>query len=371
MKNYFFTSESVTIGHPDKMCDYISDSVLDAIYSQDPYSKVACETMAYKNNILVSGEITTNANVDIETIVRNCIREIGYTDEHTGINYENCKVDVVLSKQSNDIALGVDIGGAGDQGIMFGYATNETAEYMPITAVLANKLARKLEYVRKNEIITGIKPDGKSQVTVEFEDNQVKRIESIVISTQHDATKNMEELRQEIIEKVIMTTVDNNLIDENTKMFVNPTGRFVIGGPLGDVGLTGRKIIIDTYGGAGRHGGGAFSGKDPTKVDRSAAYMARFIAKNVVANNLADRCEIQLSYVIGIKDPASINIDCFGTEKVSEEEILRRIKDKFDLTPNGIIETFKLRRPIYRQLSAYGHMGRIDLDMPWEEIVEL
>lgn len=371
MSKQLLTSESVTIGHPDKMCDYIADCILDEYLKQDKYSKVACEVVAYKNNVLVTGEITSNANVDIENIVRNCIKDIGYDNENVGINYSNCKVDIVIQKQSNDIALGVDIGGAGDQGIMYGYATNETPSYMPQSTVWAHELAKRLEDVRKQNIVKGLKPDGKTQVTVEFENEAIKRVECIVVSTQHDASVDIDKLREDIFNQVIFNVIDKKYIDDNTKIYINPTGRFVIGGPLGDTGLTGRKIIIDTYGGIAKHGGGAFSGKDATKVDRSGAYMARHIAKNVVANNLADKCEIQLSYVIGIKNAVAINLECFGTEKISVDVIKERIQEKFVLTPMGIIDKFDMRRPIYSKLSVYGHMGRDDLDMPWEKIVEL
>ncbi len=371
MSKYFLTSESVTIGHPDKMCDYIADSILDEYLRQDEYSKVACEVVAYKNNVLVTGQITSNANVDIEKIVRNCIKQIGYNDEFIGMNYANCNIDVVIQKQSADIALGVDIGGAGDQGIMYGYATNETKTFMPWSTLWAHELAKRLEFVRKNNIVKGLKPDGKTQVTLEFENNVLNRVECIVVSAQHDENMEIEKLRQDILSHVILNVIDKKYIDDNTKIYINPTGRFVIGGPLGDTGLTGRKIVIDTYGGIAKHGGGAFSGKDATKVDRSGAYMARYIAKNIVANKLADKCEIQLSYVIGIKNAVAININCFGTEKISIEKIKEKIEEKFDLTPLGIIEKFELRKPIYSKLSAYGHMGREDLDIPWEKIIEM
>lgn len=372
MNRYFLTSESVTIGHPDKMCDYIADCILDEYLRQDKYSKVACEVVAYKNNVLVTGEVTSNAtNVDIEKIVRDCIKQIGYDDEYIGINYSNCKVDVVIEKQSTDIALGVDIGGAGDQGIMYGYATNETATFMPITSVLANKLAKRLEEVRKNNIVEGLKPDGKTQVTMEFENNIPVRAECIVVSAQHNDSVDFDTLKREIEEKVIRYVIEDKYIDENTKIYINPTGRFVIGGPLGDTGLTGRKIIVDTYGGIAKHGGGAFSGKDATKVDRSGAYMARYIAKNIVANNLADRCEIQLSYVIGIKNAVAINIECFGTEKIDIKEIQKKVEENFDLSPSKIVQKFDLTKPIYSALSAYGHFGREGLDVEWEKIIEL
>lgn len=371
MDKYFLTSESVTIGHPDKMCDYIADSILDEYLKQDKYSRVACEVIAYKNNVLVTGEITSNGNVDIEAVVRNCIKQIGYDNEDIGINYASCKIDIVIQQQSNDISLGVNNGGAGDQGIMYGYATNETASYMPQTIVWAHELAKQLEYVRKNNIVDNLKPDGKTQVTVEYEKNIVKRVECIVVSAQHNKEADVEKLKKDIMDKVILNVIDKKYIDNNTKIYINPTGRFVIGGPLGDTGLTGRKIIVDTYGGIAKHGGGAFSGKDATKVDRSGAYMARYIAKNVVANNLADKCEIQLSYVIGIPKAVAINIECFGTEKIDIQEIKERIYKSFDLTLSGIIDNFNLRQPIYSKLSAYGHMGRTDIDTEWEKIIQL
>ena len=376
-----FTSESVTEGHPDKLCDYISDSILDAYFEKDPNSRVACETVAGKGQILVTGEITSSANVDIEQIVRNTVREIGFDNAETDIDYKTCKVLLNISKQSSDIALGVDKSleskrgskeeseGAGDQGMMFGFATDETDEYMPMPIYLAHKLARRLTEVRKNKIIDYIRPDGKVQVTVEYENDKPKRIDTIVVSTQHEATADLEKLKEDIKEFVVKPIVPEELLDDETRYFINPTGRFVIGGPLGDSGLTGRKIIVDSYGGYSRHGGGAFSGKDPTKVDRSAAYMARFIAKNIVANGLAKKCEIQLSYAIGVAQPVSIYVDTFGTGKVSENEIVKKIKNTFNLTPRGIIKSLDLRRPIYKQTTNYGHFGKENL--PWEKIIKL
>ncbi len=376
-----FTSESVTEGHPDKLCDYISDSVLDAYLTRDPYSRVACETVAGKGQILVTGEITSNADVDIEKIVRDTIKEIGFNNAETDIDYKTCKVLLNISKQSQDIALGVDKSleqkqgskeeseGAGDQGMMFGFATDETPEYMPMPICLAHKLAKRLAYVRKQNILSYIKPDGKVQVTVEYEKGEPKRVDTIVVSSQHTEKVNLNRLKEEIKEYVIKPVVPKELLDKDTKYFINPTGRFVIGGPLGDSGLTGRKIIVDTYGGYSRHGGGAFSGKDPTKVDRSAAYMARYIAKNIVANGFAKKCEIQLSYAIGVAKPVSIYVDTFGTGKISDNEIVRKINNSFNLTPRGIIETLDLRKPIYKKTTNYGHFGKPDL--PWEQIIKL
>lgn len=376
-----FTSESVTEGHPDKMCDYISDSVLDACLEQDENSRVACETVAGKGEIYVTGEITTKADIDIEQIVRNAIEEIGYQDANTDIDYKTCRVQINLSKQSPDIALGVDQSleskegtsidseGAGDQGLMFGFACDETEAFMPLPIFLAHSLSRRLTKVRKENIITGLKPDGKVQVTVEYEQNNPVRIDTVVVSTQHEAEKSLAELRKEIKENVIQAMIPSELLDEKTKYFINPTGRFVIGGPLGDSGLTGRKIIVDTYGGYSRHGGGAFSGKDATKVDRSASYMARFLAKNIVANHYAKKCEIQLSYAIGVAKPVSILVDTFGTNTIDEERIVEKIQDKFDLTPRGIIEYLELRKPIYKKTTNYGHFGKNDL--PWEKVISL
>ena len=376
-----FTSESVTEGHPDKLCDFISDSVLDACLEQDANSRVACETVAGKGKIIVTGEITTKANINVEEIVRNAIKEIGYNNSKTDIDYRTCEVLVNLSKQSPDIALGVDKSledkegynleseGAGDQGLMFGYATDETEAYMPMPIYLAHRLAKKLTEVRKQKEIPYLRPDGKVQVTVEYDENEIPvRVDTVVVSTQHTEETDLEILKRDIKEKVIFAIIPKELLDEATKFYINPTGRFVIGGPLGDIGLTGRKIIVDTYGGYSRHGGGAFSGKDPTKVDRSASYMARYIAKNVVANGYANRCEIQLAYAIGVAKPVSILVNTFGTGKIPEEEIENKIQSTFDLTPRGIIETLDLRRPIFRQTTNYGHFGKDNL--PWEQIIK-
>lgn len=376
-----FTSESVTEGHPDKLCDYISDSILDAYFEKDPYSRVACETVAGKGQILVTGEITSNAKVDIEQIVRNTIREVGFDNSETDIDYKTCEVLLNISKQSEDIALGVDKSlenkkgrkeeseGAGDQGMMFGFATDETEDYMPMPIYLAHRLAKRLSQVRKEKIIDYIRPDGKVQVTVEYKNDKPSRIDTIVVSTQHKSNADLEKLKSDIIEYVIKPIVPAELLDDDTKYYINPTGRFVIGGPLGDSGLTGRKIIVDTYGGYSRHGGGAFSGKDPTKVDRSAAYMARYIAKNIVANGFAKKCEIQLSYAIGVAEPLSIYVDTFGTGIISDDEIVKKIRNTFKLTPRGIIESLDLRRPIYKKTTNYGHFGKKDL--PWERIIKL
>ena len=376
-----FTSESVTEGHPDKLCDLISDSVLDACLKEDKFSRVACETVAGKGQILVTGEITSNAQVDIEQIVRDTLRKVGYDNAETDIDYRTCKVLLNMSKQSSDIALGVDksledkVGdevkseGAGDQGIMFGFATSETESFMPMPIYLAHRLAERLTYVRKEGIIPYLRPDGKVQVTVEYEDDVPVRIDTVVVSSQHLEEVSLDELRDAIIKEVIFNVIPKELLDDNTKYYINPTGRFVIGGPLGDSGLTGRKIIVDTYGGYSRHGGGAFSGKDPTKVDRSAAYMARYIAKNIVANGYAKKCEIQFSYAIGIAKPISIYVDTFGTGTISENEIVEKIYNNFDLTPTGIINTLNLREPIYTKTTNYGHFGKNDL--AWEQIVKI
>ena len=378
-----FTSESVTEGHPDKLCDYISDSILDAYLEQDSKSRVACECVAGKGLIVIAGEITSTAKVDIEKIVRETIKEIGYTDENTDISYEKCEIIINISKQSADIALGVDKSleskisdisekenileeGAGDQGMVFGFATDETDSYMPMPIYLSHKLAAKLSQVRKDGEIKYLRPDGKVQVTVEYEDDKPVRIDTIVVSTQHEENVDLEVLKKDIREKVINPVIDEKLLDENTKYFINPTGRFVIGGPLGDTGLTGRKIIVDTYGGFSRHGGGAFSGKDATKVDRSGSYMARYIAKNIVSNGYAKKCEIQISYAIGVAKPVAILVDTFGTGKISDEEIVDIIEKNFDLTPRGIIDCLDLEKPIYKQTTNYGHFGKDGL--AWEKI---
>ena len=380
-----FTSESVTEGHPDKICDQISDAILDALLEQDPYSRVACETCTNTGFVLVMGEITSKANVDIAQIVRDTVIEIGYDASEKGFDGNTCSVMVALDKQSTDIAMGVDKAfearagedenaaieaiGAGDQGMMFGFATNETEEYMPYSAALAHKLAKKLTEVRKNGTLKYLRPDGKTQVTVEYDENgKPVRLDAIVVSTQHAPEICQEQIHEDIRKYVIDTVVDANMIDGHTKIFINPTGRFVIGGPNGDSGLTGRKIIVDTYGGYARHGGGAFSGKDCTKVDRSAAYAARYVAKNIVAAGIADKCEIQLSYAIGVAHPTSIMVDTFGTGKVSDEKIVEIIRENFDLRPAGIIKMLDLRRPIYKQTAAYGHFGRNDLNLSWEAL---
>ena len=384
MERRLFTSESVTEGHPDKICDQVSDAILDALYEQDPYSRVACETLTNTGFVMVMGEITTKANIDISQIVRNTVTTIGYDSSEKGFDGNTCAVMVALDKQSADIAMGVDKAleakngeeddaaidaiGAGDQGMMFGYATNETPEYMPYSAALAQKLARQLTAVRKNGPLSYLRPDGKTQVTVEYdENNKPVKLDAIVVSSQHAPEISQEQIHEDIKKYVIDAVVDPAMIDENTKIFINPTGRFVIGGPNGDSGLTGRKIIVDTYGGVARHGGGAFSGKDCTKVDRSAAYAARYVAKNIVAAGIADRCEIQLSYAIGVAQPTSIMVDTFGTGKLSEDKIVELIRENFDLRPAGIIKMLDLRRPIYKQTAAYGHFGRPDLDLPWEK----
>ena len=380
MAKYLFTSESVTEGHPDKICDRISDGVLDAILAQDKNARVACETCATTGMVLIMGEITTTANVDIPAIARDVIKETGYDNSDYGFDYKTCAILTTLDKQSPDIAMGVDNAlegrdnnefdtGAGDQGMMFGYACDETKELMPLTISLAHALSKKLTAVRKSGEIPYLLPDGKTQVTVEYnEDGTPSRIDTVVVSSQHKADVTQEQLRADIIEKVIKTTVPASLLDENTKMLINPTGRFVVGGPQGDSGLTGRKIIVDTYGGVGRHGGGAFSGKDPTKVDRSAAYAARYVAKNIVAAGLADKCEIQLSYAIGVARPTSIMVDTFGTGVLEDDKLVEIIRENFDLRPAGIIQMLDLRRPIYKQTAAYGHFGRNDLDLPWEKL---
>ena len=369
MKKFYFTSESVTEGHPDKLCDYISDTILDEALTQDKYSRVAVETFASANQITIAGQITTNAILDVEKIVRDRIKEIGYDNVELDIDYRTCKIDINITKQSSDIAQGVDVGGAGDQGIMFGYASDETEEYMPFAISMAHKLAKKLTEVRKTGIMPYLRPDGKTQVTAEYEGETIKRIDTILISTQHDADIDMEVLKKDIKEKIIDVVIPSSYLDENTKYYINPTGRFVIGGPLGDTGLTGRKIIVDTYGGYARHGGGAFSGKDATKVDRSAAYMLRHIAKNIVANGYAKKCEIQVAYAIGMEQPMSVFVDTFGTNTISEDEILEIINRNFDLTPKGIIEYLRLREPIFTKTTNYGHFGKNEL--PWEKIIKL
>lgn len=385
MEKKLFTSESVTEGHPDKICDQISDAVLDALLEKDPMSRVACETSITTGLVLVMGEITTNAYVDIQKIVRETIREIGYDRAKYGFDCDTCGVITAIDEQSSDIAMGVNKAleakehtmsdedieaiGAGDQGMMFGFATNETPEYMPYPIALAHKLARKLTEVRKNGTLPYLRPDGKTQVTVEYDENdKPKRLDAVVLSTQHGEDVTQEQIHEDIKKYVFDTVLPAELVDDETKFFVNPTGRFVIGGPNGDSGLTGRKIIVDTYGGYARHGGGAFSGKDCTKVDRSAAYAARYVAKNIVAAGLADKCEIQLSYAIGVARPTSVRVDTFGTGKVSDDQLIEIIRENFDLRPAGIIRMLDLRRPIYKQTAAYGHFGRTDIDLPWEKL---
>lgn len=381
MSKILFTSESVTEGHPDKICDQISDAVLDAILEKDPHARVACETATTTGIVFVMGEITTDAYVDIKGIVRDTVKEIGYTRGKYGFDAETCAVVTSISEQSPDIALGVDNSmefkeknedkydqfGAGDQGMVFGYACDETEEYMPLTLSLAHKLSRKLSEVRKENILSYLRPDGKSQVTVEYIDGEPKRVDAIVVSSQHDPEVPTDKLREDIKKYVIDEIIPENLIDDETRIFINPTGRFEIGGPMGDAGLTGRKIIVDTYGGFGRHGGGAFSGKDPTKVDRSAAYMARYIAKNLVASGVCKKAEVGLSYAIGVAKPVAIYVDTFGTGKISDEEIAKVVDEKFDTRPAAIIDILNLRRPIYKQVAAYGHFGRNDLDLSWEK----
>ena len=384
MERHLFTSESVTEGHPDKMCDQISDAILDALMEQDPMSRVACETCTTTGLVMVMGEITTNAYVDIQKIVRDTVREIGYTRGKYGFDADTCGVITAIDEQSADIALGVDKAleakenkmsdeeiaaiGAGDQGMMFGYASDETPELMPYPISLAHKLARRLTEVRKDGTLTYLRPDGKTQVTVEYdEDGTPKRLDAVVLSTQHDPDVTQEQIHEDIKKYVFDPIIPEGMVDENTKFFINPTGRFVIGGPHGDSGLTGRKIIVDTYGGMARHGGGAFSGKDCTKVDRSAAYAARYVAKNIVAAGIAKKCEIQLSYAIGVAHPTSIMVDTFGTGKISDEKLVEIIRENFDLRPAGIIQMLNLRRPIYKQTAAYGHFGRTDVDLPWEK----
>ncbi len=365
---FLFTSESVTEGHPDKIADQISDAILDACLEQDPYSRVACETLTCTGLVVIAGEITTSAYVDFQSLVRGVVSSIGYDNALYGFDSNTCAVISSINKQSGDIAMGVDTGGAGDQGMMFGYATNETPELMPTPISLAHKLAQKLTEVRKNGKLQYLRPDGKSQVTVEYdENNKPLRIDAVVVSTQHADTVSTDQLRADILKNVIQATLPASLLDENTKYHINPTGRFVVGGPMGDTGLTGRKIIVDTYGGMGRHGGGAFSGKDATKVDRSAAYMARYIAKNIVAAGLADRAEVQLAYAIGVAEPVSVLVETFGTGKVDSEILGDLVRKNFALTPKGIIESLNLRRPIFRKTAAYGHFGRNDSDFTWEK----
>ena len=369
MGKYLFTSESVTEGHPDKMCDQISDAILDAILAQDPYARVACETCTKTGFVMVMGEVTTTASIDLESIVRGTVLSIGYDNSAYGFDGHTCGVLSALEKQSPDIAMGVDQLGAGDQGMMFGYATNETEEYMPYAISMAHKLSRRLAEVRKNGTLAYLRPDGKSQVSVEYDENdRPVRVESIVVSTQHDENVSQKQIHEDIRREVIDAVIPAGMVDDETKIFINPTGRFVIGGPQGDSGLTGRKIIVDTYGGSARHGGGAFSGKDPTKVDRSAAYAARYAAKNLVAAGLADKCELQLAYAIGVAEPVSIYVNTFGTGKLADEQLTEIIRKEFDFTPQGIIDTLGLRRPIYRQTASYGHFGRPDLDLPWEKL---
>lgn len=364
---HLFTSESVTEGHPDKVCDQISDAIVDAIYERDPSGRVACEAMVTTGLAMVAGEVTTSCYVEIPKIVRQTIKEIGYTNAMYGFDYHTCGVITSIQEQSPDIALGVDTGGAGDQGMMFGYASNETEEFMPLPITLAHKLTRRLTNVRKKKTLDYLRPDGKSQVTVEYEDGRPRRIEAVVISAHHDHKAKLSQIRRDMKRLVIEKVIPKRLLDKNTKIYVNPTGRFEVGGPQGDTGVTGRKIIVDTYGGVGSHGGGCFSGKDPTKVDRSASYMARYVAKNIVAAGLAERCEIQLAYAIGVAEPVSLMVNTGGTGKISDKNIVKAVRENFDLTPHGIINSLRLRRPIYKRTACYGHFGRNEEGFTWEE----
>ncbi|MGB2650614.1 MAG: methionine adenosyltransferase [Candidatus Omnitrophota bacterium] len=365
---HLFTSESVTEGHPDKVCDQISDAILDAILKEDPSGRVACEALVTTGLAIVAGEISTSCYVDIPKVVRRTIKDIGYTHADYGFDYLTCGVITSIQEQSPDIAMGVDVGGAGDQGMMFGYASDETREYMPMPVTLAHALTRRLAKIRKERIVKYLRPDGKSQVTIEYEDGKPKRVAAIVVSAHHDHKADMKEIHKDMKELVIKEVVPKNLMDKDTLIFINPTGRFEVGGPQGDTGVTGRKIIVDTYGGVGSHGGGCFSGKDPTKVDRSASYMARYVAKNIVASGISKKCEIQFAYAIGIPEPVSVMVNTFGTGKISEEKIVKLVRENFDLTPGGIIEKLILRRPIYKKTAAYGHFGRDEEGFMWEEI---
>lgn len=365
---YLFTSESVTEGHPDKVCDQISDAILDEIYKEDPSGRVACETMVTTGLAFVGGEITTSCYVDIPKVVRKTIRRIGYTDANYGFDYLTCGVITSIQSQSPDIAMGVDTGGAGDQGMMFGYATDETKELMPMPITLAHALTRRLAAIRKERLVDYLRPDGKSQVTIEYNNGRPEKVAAVIISAHHDKKAKMSEIKKDMEELVIKDVIPKHLMDKNTKIFVNPTGRFEVGGPQGDTGVTGRKIIVDTYGGVGSHGGGCFSGKDPTKVDRSSSYMARYVAKNIVASGIAEKCEIQFAYAIGVAEPVSVMVNTFGTGKISDVKLVKLVRENFDLTPGSIIEKLKLRRPIYQETAAYGHFGRSEEGFTWEEI---